>query len=288
MAELYANHEPHGTNAAAVAFRAMGTNAVPVLRSLVHLRDPFYEKAILKHGRHLPAKPRSYLFRKLRPGRNIEYRLGAIRALGIIGPDANAALPELLNALADSDSRLRWLAAQTIALLGPEAIALLIPLTTNANLHLRHAAVYALGEARTNALPAAPSLIYSTMDTNESVRASAYYSLSRIGRGAFPDTVAMAVTNQDAKVRNAAFRALIVLLPPPGRMPGSHLTLATNTADIRRLAILSLSRSRLTNQHALSLFQTALEDEDPTVRTTAQRALARLDPANTNRFIPPW
>ncbi len=287
VAELYANYEPRGTNAAVAAFRAMGANAVPALRSLVKLRDPFYEKALLKHGRRLPARPRNYLFRKLKPGRNIEYRIGAIRALGIIGPDAKAALPELLNALADSDSRLRWLAAQTIALLGPEAIAALIPLTTNANVHLRHAAVYALGEARTNALPAAPSLIYSTMDTNESVRASAYYSLGRIGRGAFPDTVAMAVTNQDAEVRNTAFRALIVLLPP-GRMPGSHLSLTNNTADIRRLAILSLSRSRLTNRHALTLFQAALEDEDPTVRATAERALARLDPASTNRSIPPW
>lgn len=42
--ELYTSYEPSDTNAAAVAFRAMGSNAVPALRALVNRRDPFYEK----------------------------------------------------------------------------------------------------------------------------------------------------------------------------------------------------------------------------------------------------
>jgi len=286
-AQLYTLSEPRGTNAAAVAFRAMSSNAVPALRALVNRREPRYEKTFLKYGRQIPVKPRTYLFQKLKPGRTIEYRLGAIQALGLIGPNATAALPELLEALAATDSRVRWMTAQNIAHLGPDAIAALIPLLTNADVHLRHAAVYALGEARTNALPAAPALIYRTMDTNESVRASAYYSLSRIGQEALPGTIAIAVTNANAEVRNAAFRSLIVLLPPPGRVPNSLLTLSTNTAAMRRLAILSLNRSRLTNDYALALYQAGLEDEDSSVREATQRALARLNPTNRGRFIPP-
>lgn len=285
--QLYATYEPRGTNAAAGAFRAMSSNAVPTLRSLVNLRDPIYEKTFLKYARRIPTKPRAYLFQKLKPGRTIEYRIGAIRALGVIGPAARESLPEMLTALAETDSQVRWTAAQTIAWLGPDAITAMIPLLTNADVHLRHAAVYALGEARTNALPAAPDLIYRTMDTNESVRASAYYSLSRIGPLALPGTVAMAVTNADAASRNAAFRSLIVMLPPPGRVPHSLIMISTNNAEMRRLAILSLSRSRLTNDYALKLFQAGLADEDDSVRQATERALARLNPTNRGRFIPP-
>ena len=109
----------------------------------------------------------------------------------------------------------------------------------------------------TNALPATALLIRATMDTNQNIRASAFYSLSRIGRPALPMTVEMAASNPDLDLRNAAFRSLIVMLPPPGRVPQSLLVNSTNNAEMRRLAILSLSRSRLTNDHALTLFQTA-------------------------------
>ncbi len=287
VAELYANHQPQGTNSAAIAFRALGANAVPTLRSLVNQRDPLHEKVFLKYARRIPAQPRSYLFLKLKPGRTIESRIGAIRALGIIGPEAGAAIPELMTALADPDARIRWLTAQTLPLLGPDAITALIPLLTNADVNLRHAAVYALGEAHTNALPAAPLLIYRTMDSNEAVRASAFYSLSRVGPAAFPGTVEMAVTQTNADVRNAAFRSLIAILPPPGRLPGSAHWNITNHAEIRRLAILSLGRSRLTNDFALTLYEAGLQDEDAAVREAAQRTLARLNPTNRIRMIAP-
>lgn len=275
-AVLYASYEPRGTNAAAMAFQTLGSNAVPELRPLATVREPIYEKSFLKHARKLPAKLSSYLFQKLQPGRALEIRIGALRALGVIGPDAHAALPEMLTALADSDSRVRWTAAQTITLLGPEAVAALLPLTTNADVNLRHAAVYSLGEARTNALPATVPLIHCTLDTNESVRASAYYSLSRIGSIALPQIVAMADTNADPILRNAAFRSLLAVTPPPGRVLSSSLMISTNNAEIRQLAVLSLSRTRLTNAHAMNLFTNALSDEAEIVREAAQLALKRI------------
>jgi hypothetical protein len=285
-AELYASSEPRDTNAAAVAFRAMGSNAVPALRSLLHLHEPVYETAFLKYARRIPTKPRIYLLRKLNPGRTIEYRIGAVQALGILGPVAQAAIPDLLTTLADSDSRLRWVTAQTIVKLGPEAVTALLPLLTNADVNLRHAAVYALGEARTNALPAVPLLIQRTMDTNDSIRGSAYYSLSRVGRPAFPVAVKMAATNENPEIRNAALSSLLVLLPP-GRPIGLNLTTSTNQPEIRRLAMLALWRSRLTNEYAMALYQAGLRDEAPAVRDITQRILDRITSTNSNRFAPP-
>lgn len=275
-AELQRTDEPRGTNAAAAAFRELGGAAAPALRSLVGLRAPFYENTLVKHARLIPPKPRTYLFQKLQPGHTIEIRLGAIRALGIIGPAARDALPEMLAALRDPDSRVRWAAAQTICRLGPAAVTALIPLTTNRDASLRHAAVYALGEARTNALPAALALVQCTLDTNVAVCASAYYSLSRIGPVALPLIVAQADTNTDPVFRNAALRALIALRPPPGRVLSSHLQISTNTAEMRRLAMFTVSLSRLTNHHALNLLSNGLADESPEVREAAGLGLRRL------------
>lgn len=284
--QLYTTYEPTGTNAAAVAFRALGSNAVPPLRSLLHLRDPLYEKALLKYARHLPAKPRVYLFQKIKPGHTIEYRLGAVRALGVLGPTAIEALPDMLEVLSDKDARVRWTVAQTIFRLGPEAVAAVIPLTTNADVNVRHAAVYALGEARTNALPAVPALIRCLLDPNEAVRGSALYSLSRVGFPAVPKALELAVTSPDPQMQNAAFRSLVALRPPPGRMLASPLMITTNTPEIRRMALMTLWVSRQTNTHALQIYQRSLADEDPSVRELAQKMMDRLNSTNRSRLLP--
>jgi hypothetical protein len=284
--QLYTTYEPAGTNVAAVAFRALGSNAVPPLRSLLHLRDPLYEKPLLKYARYLPAKPRVYLFQKINPGRAIEYRLGAVRALGVLGPTAIEALPDMIAALSDPDTRIRWTTAQTLWLLGPEAVAALIPLTTNANVNVRHATVYALGEARTNALPAVPALIRCLQDTNEAVRGSALYSLSRVGFAAVPKAVELAVTDPDPQMQNAAFRSLVVLRPPPGRMLATPLMVTTNTPEIRRMALMTLWVSRQTNSHALQIYHRSLTDEDPSVRELAQKMMDRLNSTNRSRLLP--
>lgn len=274
--ELYHNYDPRQTNAACEAFIVMGSNAVPALRSLLVSRDPIYERTFLQYARRIPLAARQYLFQKLQPGRTIEYRLGALRALAMLGPAASDALPELIETLSETNSAIRWAAAQTLPALGPQAVIALSVLATNADVNVRHTAIYALGEARTNALPATTILIRATMDTNPAVRGSAFYSLSRIGRPALPLTVEMAASNPDPELRNAAFRSLIVLLPPPGLVPQSLLANSTNNADMRRLAILALGRSRLTNDHAMTLFQTAANDEAASVREAAQRALDYL------------
>jgi hypothetical protein len=283
-AELYAKQMLGGTNDPAAAFVAMGATAVPELRRLVHLREPLADKYLLPHVRRLPVKVRVYLLQKFKPGRTLEYRLGAIRALAIIGPEAHAAIPDLLHAVQDPDARIRWVAAQTISQLGPDAVTALLPLTTNVNVTVRHAAVYALGEARTNALPALPHLLRAVTDTNESVRSSSLYSIGRLGPGAFAPALAQSATNTDPELRAAAARSLLVILPPPGRVFPIHLPVATNATEVRRLTLLSLARSRLTNNYAMGLYEAGFRDPDPVVRETAARAWA-LTTGNMSNYL---
>jgi HEAT repeat protein len=283
-AELYAKQTLGGTNDPAAAFVALGATAVPELRRLVHLREPFADKYLLPHLRRLPVKIRVYLLQKFKPGRTLEYRLGAIRALGIIGPEARAAIPDLLRAVQDDDARIRWVAAQTVSQLGPEAVMALRPLTTNANMTVRHAAVYALGEARTNALPALPQLLRASMDTNENVRSSSLYSIGRLGPAAFAPALAQSATNANPEMRAAAARSLLVILPPPGRVFPISYPITTNATEVRRLTLLSLARSRLTNDYAMAIYEAGFRDEDAQVRETARRAWA-LTTGNMSNYL---
>jgi len=284
--ELYSAYELRGTNAPAVTFRHLGSNAVADLRSLAVARPSVTESLLLRYGsKKIPRRLRSYLFQKVHPGQSTEIRIGALRALAIIGPPARPALPEMLASVIDPDPRIRWVAAQSLPALGPEAVSALLPLTTHRDPNLRHVAVYALGEAGTNAEPATGRLIECTLDTNQTVRASSYYSLSRIGPAGLPTAVALSVTNSNSTMRDAAFRALLVLAPA-GQINQGRLMNDTNSAAIRRSALISLIRGRQTNEYSRALFTSALDDENPEVRETAQLGLHWLDTGSLRRTQP--
>lgn len=281
-AEFYPNFDPRSTNEATIALRTMGSNAVPMLLALLNAHEPIYEKTFLQNAKRLPRGARSYLFQKIKPGQTAGLRIGAARALGVIGPEAAEAVPDLIVALTDPEPGIRWAAARALSGMGSNAIVFLAEAADSTNSDTRHSAIYALGEAGTNAIGAVVPLIRCTRDTNESIRASAFYSLNRIGRTAMPVTVDMAATNADLDLKGAAFRSLVVMVPGPSRVPYSILGSSTNNPTIRRMAIWSLGRSQITNENAMTLYNSALNDEDESVRTMAQGELARIRPANTN------
>jgi hypothetical protein len=283
--ELHTQFEPRGTNAPAQAFQSLGAKAVPDLRRLVVATPPFYEDLFLRHGSKLPRRVRAFLAGKIKPGQTVELQIGALRALATIGPPGASALPEMLSALTNRDTRVHWVAAQSIAALGQPGVEALLPLTTNVNPAVRHVAVYALGEARTNAVTATPQLLACTLDATETVRASAYYSLGRIGPAGLPVATELAVNHPDPRMRTAAFRGLTVLAPA-GQIHLGKMLSATNHAEIRRLALLSLIRGRQTNQFARRLFADALNDPDANVREVAQLGLHWLDTGSLRRPAP--
>lgn len=276
---LYLGATAQQTNEATIAFQTMGAATVPELRALLLRQDPPYKKLLLKYIRYFPPPVRSYLFPKIRLDA-AEYRVGAIRALGILGTNAAPALPDFMRILTTPDSPECWVVAQNISALGSEAITSLIPLATNTEVRTRHASVYALGQAKSNALPAVTVLIMASMDTNETVRASAFYSLSQIGSAAVPIVVDLAVTNSDPQLRSAAFNSLAILRPPPGSVMTSSLAASTNSTSIRRMAYQSLWFARQTNAHALKLLTAGLTDEDESVRKIVQHILTRIAASN--------
>lgn len=274
-AELYPNFDPRGTNEAMQAFHVLGSNAVPALRSRLNSRAPFYERPLLQHARRLPLSTRRYLFAKIKPGQSAGRRISAARALGVIGPDAHQAVPDLIAALKEPAGEARWAAAQALGRMGDQAILALAAAATNINVPFRQAAVYALGEAGTNAAPAAAVLFDCVLDTNESVHASALYSLSRIGPAGIA-TVLEAFSTDDPARRAAAAKAIQAMNRPPRQVLSGLLEFATNASPtVRRQSIQALHALPLNHPRIVATYMRALDDPDPDVRCAAAQAMSQ-------------
>lgn len=280
--ELYANFDLRTTNAASSAFQAMGSNAVPALRELLNTPDSFFEKPLMQNARSIPAAPRRYLFEKLKPGKAAITRTSAARALTVLGPAAQDAVPDLIAALEDPSVEVRWAAAQALGRIGPRAILALMVAATNQNATLRHIAVYALGETGTNAAPAAAVLFARTLDTNGAVRASAMYSLARVGPAAVPIVLEEFSANDSAR-QAAAARAIRAMNTPPRQIMRTLLELSTNASPaLRQQSIQALDTLQLNSPFAIVACVRALNDGDPGVRRAAVLALAATPTWTTN------
>ena len=308
-AELYPNFDPQGTNEAIQAFRVLGSNAVPDLRAQLKSGEPFYEKPFVRNARRIPVVIHRYLFEAIQPGQSFARRVGALRALSVIGVDAVAAAPDLIVALNDPASEIRGAAGQTLGRIGAAGIAALMRTATNENVHLRQTAVAALGEAGTNAAGAATVLLDRLLDKNEPVRISSRYALGRIGPAMnHPPPQAMKTlieftTNASPAVRQQAIEALSGLrlkhpqvaaaylrvlgdLDPAVRCAAAHalsqVAIGATNAALNEFTGRTLGLGGSLGSVVLVKLNELLTDPEPSVRTAAQRALTEIKNATPN------
>jgi len=280
---FHPNFNPSSTNIATIAFNAMGANAVPPLRAMLKTREPWYARLFVQQGRVLPTGTRTYLGGLIKPGRSGMYRVAAARALGVVGTNATAAVPDLVAALAENNTS--WAAAQALASIGGPAIAALASATTNKDFNIRHAAVYGLGQAGTNALPATEALVERVCDPVEYVRSSALYSLGQIGRPGMP-VVLEAFSTYDSTHRMAAVEAIRAMDTPPRQVFVTLLEFSTNASPtLRQNSLEALQTLRVNHARVLGAYFKALDDPDPGVRASATRALGQASIWKTNSVL---
>jgi HEAT repeat protein len=128
----------------------------------------------------LPAPLRGIVLRNVGWTNAIEVRVAAARSLAIIGPDAQAAIPALDQALHERQLRVRLEAAAALGRIGRDSVPVLMRALQDPDPGIRHAAAFGLGEVGLDAQPAIPLLTQALQDTNQQVRASAAYSLKVI------------------------------------------------------------------------------------------------------------
>jgi len=167
--------------AADEALRHIGTNAIPCLLRKLRARDSGLKLRLVAW-----AQRQHFIKIHFVPAaaRNIE----ASRAFIVLGSTAKAALPDLIKAYQETQSVEAWSAIEdALAWIGPEArpaLPLLLRAATNANSRVRANALWALGEIHAQPEACVPALLRGLNDGDAWVQTSAAHALGMFGPAA--------------------------------------------------------------------------------------------------------
>ena len=206
-------------------------------------------------------------------------------ALGKMGADAAAAVPDLIAALADKEVAYR--AAETLGEIGPAAKAAIPPLIAAlAKPEITHAAAAALGKVGRDAMPA---LLDATKSKESIVRAGAAEALGELGGrspashvgggGAEPAqkivptlSALLKDANDDVRYRAAAALKALGAQAAPA-VPALVAALKDKRRDVRNQSAQALGRL---GSAAVPALVEALADKESIVRAGAAEALGEL------------
>ncbi len=174
-------------------------------------------------------------------------RLRAARALRGLRSDARSAAPELIEALGDSDARVRE--AARWALVGPWQHAqhplLLRALTRDRRVAVRAAAVTILGSCRQHPPAVVAGLIKALTDREKTVRSAAAKTVGKLERVGADHAAALIALlgNRETEVRQAAIHALKKIRHAPIQMIGPLLDgLGSQYQQIRSACAVALGK----------------------------------------------
>jgi flagellar basal body-associated protein FliL len=161
------------------AIAQIGTNAIPVLLSMLQVKDSVVRSNLI-------CLLRRQTFIRVHPHTDREYHSIALNGFEALGPIGKPAVPVLIHLLEDPE--LRRNAAFSLGRIGPasvDAVPILISWLTNTEVATRYCAVDALGRIGPAARKAQPALLEHTNDANRFVRTAIELALGR--QKAYPD-----------------------------------------------------------------------------------------------------
>ncbi|MGP0065173.1 MAG: HEAT repeat domain-containing protein, partial [Isosphaeraceae bacterium] len=295
---------------------AMGPDAASAVPALVHTLRTNYggqgqEESHQDYRSALAlaavGKPAVDGLRGLLKERKESVRAECIMGLGRIGPDAEAAVPDLIPLLGDKSDRIRREAALALGRIGPAAVAPLIAAADDKDAVVRAGAMRGLGHLPSPTDQVHPAILKCTHDAVAEVRAAAVTAMARLS---LPDDVLLSVLEEnlrhdDESVRLAAINLLVerrALLAPMA--PGLESLLKAKPDGVSRHAAFLLGkigapavprllealrdeRSRIDQiaealaqigRPAVGLLSQAVKAPEPRVRRGAALALGRIRP----------
>ncbi len=261
---------------AAAALHALGSNAVPALVKLLNASDSILRRAIWSHAGQLPAPLQRFIIGNIRPPEAALLQRAAARALGVIGPEAAAAVPALSRALRAKEADVRYEAGLALGRIGGAGVDELAAALTAEDPNVRYPAVVGLGEAHSDLNLAALALLQGLRDPNDGVRIAAAGSLSKLGTNVLP-LVIRELESGTAVRRRAAARAVgIVRTDRANVLPGLMKMASDPDPGCRLAAIETLGGEGLPSDRMIEAFSNALTDSVPEVRLAAVSRLFQL------------
>jgi HEAT repeat protein len=298
------------------AITALGREAEPAVPALIHTLRTDYGGQRLEESHQdyrsalaLAAVGKSAVegLRGLLKAQKENVRAEVVMALGRIGPDAGAAVVDLIPLLGDKNERVRREASLACGKIGAAAVGPLIAACSNSDALVRAAAVESLGYLSASDPGATRTVLGCTNDADPKVRAAALKSLARTNLPAevLLPSLAENLRHKDEAVRLAvvdlivARRELLVRMAPDfeslltqeddrvARQAAYLLGRLGPEAVPRLLAALRHENSRVdmiagalaqTGRSSVEMLTKAVEDPNPRVRRGAALALGQIHP----------
>ncbi len=214
--------------------------------------------------------------------KDVLVRRRSVSALGKLGPNAETAIPALIEALSDTDAEVRHLAGDALVSIGTTAIPALAKMLKAANTQTRLESAFVLGTFRHRAQVAVPELLPALKDDSAAVRRQAAITLGLIGPGgkaAVPALIS-ALNDEDIEVCRCAARSL-GLIGPGARAAVPELIRAMKSKDAQlgSWAAGALGMIGPTDKAVIPALTNALKDKQyVAVRDWAAWALGRIGP----------
>ncbi len=213
-------------------------------------------------------------------------REAAAEILGRIGPPARPAVPDLIAALKDKSPNVSLVSAIALAEIDPTRAAPAVPALMDS---LTPPTAHALANIGPNARAAVPSLLAALKPHKDStddhlLHIEAQTALARIGRPAVP-AILEAMKERKNGVAPLAAEALGWILPPPKEaIPALLEALAADRAH-GGVYLRALARLGTPAPEVVPVLSKLLAE--PTLRAEAAVALVRVDPAQSEKVVPP-
>ena len=223
-------------------------------------------------------------------------RMEAANELGFLREDAAAAVPSLIDALADAYEPVQRNALYALGAIGEPAVAPLAEALAAEQeafeaepiLHICDAAhgLAAIGA------PAVPALKNALVDKRENVRASAAYALGEMGPDAADavDTLIRLLTDASDEVRRHAISALGMIQVPTEKTVPALIGVLENREDLDLgfFAAQALTRIGPAAAAAIPVLAAALQSESAYVRGFSAEALSRIGTAEALQALVPF
>ncbi len=273
--EHWARLAAAGNGDAETAIRAMGTNAVPELIRLLQVHDTFLRRQVWALARR-NSLPLRLWFPGLKPPDAAVVRAGAIRSLGVLGPDARMAAPALGKIMRGSDHQERADASAALGRIGKDSLPVLLAALEDHNADVRRAAASALAQLGPDAQGAVPALARLLLDPDRSVRDVAAYALQTIGAPA-AGMLGNAIEQGDERARGAAVQSLLLIARSLRQAEPALVKMAqSDNATSRQQAIQALGVIHIPDNPTIKTLTNALSDPALEVRLAAANALANV------------
>lgn len=286
LAELDASDEK-ARLAAEQAITLAGSSAVQTLRSVLNRKDSLLLSTYRKIGPRLPRWAQRQLHLLIKPGDFDMHRKRAAQALGLIGPAAAPAIPDLINALADRGPMVRLAAVHALSRMGKDALPALAQALKNAPQDARLYILSLLAEHGREAGLSLPDLldILATSSSDTEITATIQV-LRKLDLSSLQPMFAM-LGSADSKTRDRAKRAFASVAEANPSMPFKLAQLYPDQPLPVRSAMVDVFEQSSIPRHLTGVFMMRVAvDADPRLQQRGAEWLRQhISPDELDRLL---